>query len=165
MAKGRKRKAGKREPNGRPQRPDAATRREADRVDPTPEMARKKRATGGGEIGDPLTCLPLTDPQREALSLYFSRRRAAGWGVRRITAQYDDPMFLGGEEAESEERERRNKALYEACDKALLGAGKDAHRAVANLFSFRCLTGSVSDLIAGANALMAHFGIAQERAA
>lgn len=164
--RGRTRKAGKREPNGKLQRESADVRREADRIDPTPEMARKKRAVDGGEIGDPLSYVALTNPQREALARYCSLRRAAGWGVRRITAQYDDPMFLGGEEGiDREDRERRIKAFYESCDAALLEAGGSAHRAVANLFSFRAVTGSLDDLRKGADALAAFFGLERRQAA
>ncbi|MED5549858.1 MAG: hypothetical protein VX529_10925 [Pseudomonadota bacterium] len=164
-SRGRPRKIGKREPNGRPQRDAADVRREADRIDPTPEMARKKRAVDGGEIADPLNYVPLANYQREAISRYCSLRRAAGWGHQRITAQYDDPLFLGSEEADTEERDRRVKARYEAADSALLDAGARAHRAVANLYSFQCVMGSVADLERGADALAMFFRIPTERAA
>lgn len=164
--RGRTRKAGKREPNGKPQRDSASVRREADRIDPTPEMARKKRAVDGAEVGDPLAYVSLTNPQREALARYCSLRRAAGWGVRRITAQYDDPMFLGGEEGTNrEEREERIKAFYESCDAALLTAGSGPHRAVCNLFSFRAVMGSLDELRQGANVLAAFFGLERSEAA
>lgn len=164
--RGRTRKAGKREPNGKPQREGASVRREADRVDPTPEMARKKRAVDGAEIGDPLSYVALTNPQREALGRYCSLRRAAGWGVRRITAQYDDPMFLGGDEGTNrEERELRIKEFYESCDAALLVTGPGPHRAVCNLFSFRAVTGSLDELRQGADALVRFFGLERREAA
>ena len=164
--RGRTRKAGKREPNGKPQRDSASARREADRIDPTPEMARKKRAVDGAEVGDPLGYVALTNPQREALDRYCSLRRAAGWGVRRITAQYDDPMFLGGEEGiDREEREKRIKEFYESCDAALLEAGPGPHRTVCNLFSFRSVMGSLADLRRGADALARFFGLERREAA
>ncbi len=165
-SKGRPRKIGKREPNGRPQRDDAQTRREADRVEPTPEMAAHKAQAQGGEVGNPLSYIPgLSDPQREALERYFSLRRAAGWGVKRTTARYDDPVTAGADEQDREEQERKTQAFYSACDRALMEAGKDAHRAVANLFSFRQLLGSLSDLQAGANALARFFRIDMRDAA
>jgi hypothetical protein len=126
-------------------------------------MKRRKRALDGAEIGDPVAVLELTNPQKEALGRYFSLRRAAGWGVRRITAQYDDPMFLGGDEGTNQEdRERNIKEFYEACDKALMSAGFPAHRAVANLFSFRIMTGRLSDVRRGSDALAVFFHISKQ---
>lgn len=161
MARGRKRKAGKRDKSGKLCKPTTvAGRRDASRVDPTPEMARKKRAADGAEIGDPLGSVALTNPQREALSRYMSARRAAGWGLPRVTANYDDPMMTGGDDAvNQEERDRKAKEFFDACDKALLGAGHQAHRAVWNLAVFRAVMGSRDDLRRGADALAGFFHI------
>lgn len=164
MARGRKRKIGvARDKSGKIAKPTTtAERRKVNRVEPTPEMARMKRAYHGAEIGDPLVHLDLTNPQREALSHYFSLRRAAGWGQKRITPRYDDPAFLGGHEGEGrDDRERKTKVFYDACVEALRGAGFPAYRTADNLFTRRIMTGRLSDLRKAADALAVFFRISK----
>lgn len=63
MARGRKRKTGPREPNGKPQRPEAAERREGMRDRGTPEVQAKRFALyGTAEPGDEVTPRELICP-------------------------------------------------------------------------------------------------------
>ena len=164
--RGRTRKAGKREPNGKPQRESADVRREADRIDPTPEMARKKAAVGGAEVGDVVALLPLTHAQREAIAKYEMAKAGAGFGPPRVTANYSDPMIARGSDEECEERERKARDFYAACERRVAEwAGERGHRAICELVTFRRVAGNMDDLRKGANALARFFGLERSEAA
>ncbi len=151
--RGRNRKEGPRTASG-------ALKRTPDRIKPTPEMMRHKRSCGGAEVGDPLAFVPLTDAEREAIGRYCQARRAAGWGVRSVTAAYDDtPKGNGLPEEVQTKRDRDAEDNYEKADAALMSAGPAAHRAIANYFSFRCVMGAARDFKQGAAALADFFRI------
>lgn len=141
-------------------------RREPDRIEPTPQMKRHKAIASGGEVGNPLSYLPIAAELREALDTYFSHKRAAGWGVQCRTATLDDSPRGPAQDAMLEEaRDEYNAGRYELADAALREAGRHAHRAVSNIFAFRQMTGSLDDLEAGARALAKHYRINVEEAA
>jgi hypothetical protein len=161
MAKGRPRKQGKRHPCGK-----LKARRTPDRVEPTPQMKRHKAIASGGEVGNPLSYLPVRDEFRQALDLFFIHKRAAGWGVKCKVATLDDSPRGPAIDPELEAADDLIRAgRYEAADGALLQAGTAAHRQVHNLFAFREVTGSLRDLEAGARALCEHYHIGLEAAA
>lgn len=151
MARGRKRKDGKREPNGRIKRVRQAA---PERIEMTPQMKRHKAIASGGEVGNPLSYLPICQEYRHALGIFFDQASRAGWGVRVKTADLD-PVRRGGDldEEQAEARDLICKATYEEADAALLLAGKWAHRAVHELRCFRRASGDLSSLEAGAKAL------------
>lgn len=160
MAKaGRPRKAGKRTDSG-------ALKRAPDRIEPTPQMKRHKRACGGAEVGDPLAFIALQDAEREAIARYCSARRAAGWGHPRVTASYDAaPLGDDLPEDIQQARDLHASANYEGADAALVMAGQAAHRAIANYYSFNRVMGCVQDFKDGAAALADYFHIHIEESA
>ena len=144
----------------------ARARREPDRIEPTPQMKRHKAIASGGEVGDPLSYLPIAQELREALDTFFAHARAAGWGVRCKTATLDDSPRGPAQDPEIEEaRDLYNAGRYDAADAALLLAGKDAHRAVHTLRCMRREPQHLESLIAGAKALAGHYHIKMEDAA
>lgn len=164
--RGRKRKVNvRRQPNGEIKRSEQV-RREPDRIEPTPQMKRHKAIASGGEVGNPLSYLPIAAELREALDTYFSHKRAAGWGVQCRTTTLDDSPRGPAQDAMLEAaRDEYNAGRYELADAALREAGHHAHRAVNNIFAFRQMTGSLDDLEAGARALAKHYRINVEKAA
>lgn len=149
--RGRNRKPGvKRHADGKIAKPTTRQARvDRTRIGPTDEMEAIKERTNGMEANNPLSYLPLTDIQREALEKYFSRRRAV-WPISagscpigaRHVGDYDpdrdpnrlksEPMTVRSENADKEAEQR----FKEADDALLKGAGPVAHRQVVGLYSF-----------------------------
>lgn len=159
--RGRPRKQGERHACGK-----LKARRAPDRIEPTPQMKRHKAIASGGEVGNPLSYLPIRDEYRQALDLFFIHKRAAGWGERVCSSGFDDtPRGPDIDPENDEARDLYNANRYELADTALVQAGKDAHRAVHNLFAFKRAPASLEDLEHGAKALCEHYHIGLEAAA
>jgi hypothetical protein len=161
--RGRKRKQGEREANGRIKRNQQAE----ERVEPTAEMKIRK-AQFNMDWSDPLEWLAqrsvITHEQAEAISTYRSLCRADFAGVGPNTSivspwkeHIDGSRLASGDE----EREQRLADRREAADKALHNAGVDAERVVRSMIHEN---GEVwlerpaqRHLRAGANWLIDHF--------
>ena len=174
--RGRTRKAGKREPNGKPQRDSADVRREADRIGPTPEMARKKAAYSF-DWADPIERLAfeglLAPEHAKALDLYrqlvFDCLQGAG-PSQNLTGALKERIGGGGNILlPDDERDRRRADQRRRLVARLSEAGPEADSAVHQIISetsYRMYDARfLVALTAGAMALAHGFGLERRQAA
>ena len=165
--RGAPRKEGKRTKGGRLKE----RKEKPDKIEPTPEMKKRKRSIGGQEVGNPLSYLDLSDAQREALSKYFSICRSAA-PERRVglkTSSLKD--FIAGGGADYTDDDQRDIAAKMACEAAQAVLNAQGKFVFVTVEFIRLSTSRVNvseryhdALTKGANALMGHFHIREEKA-
>lgn len=122
MAGGRPRKPGKRTKSGQRKRSEM-DKRDPD-IKPTAELLRHKKASGGGEIRDPLSYIDLTNIQKQAVNLYFGLASAAGFGSKLKISSLN--QRIGGTNVTSspdDARDVRARKRYDEAREALSLAG------------------------------------------
>lgn len=124
--RGRKRKVDAKRVNGRIVKADRAP----ERVGPTPEMERKKRAVDGMELSDPITYLPFELGLCSALEKFRRSKRACGFGPGSLVACVDDTGRCRADEELADADALLRRGRYEAAANTLLADTLSGYHAV-----------------------------------
>jgi hypothetical protein len=159
--RGRPRKTGKRTASGRLKDRPYLTN---ERVGPTPELARHKKAVDGKEPEDPLSHLGFELGCIQALDLFRRQKRACGFSCGSLVANHDDVARLAPDAEMAEADAMVRRAKYEAAAGALVMHARDGYHAVQSFCGHwgTPWQGDENRLRAGALALAEHYYIKVE---